>query len=208
MPKFINLVGQKFHRLIVISRAENNKYNKIKWHCMCICGKKCIVIGSNLKNGFSRSCGCLRKEITKKRRIIHGCYKTSEYRTWRHILSRCKNPNVSSYKNYGGRGIRVCQSWDSSFKAFLEDMGFKPTPRHTIERINNDGNYEPSNCRWLPQPQQAHNRRNNKNIIFNGKALCLTEWSRLLGGKDNLVSDRLKLGWSEEQAVSTPIMKK
>ena len=197
-----NLVGQKYHRLTVISKAESDKYNGTRWHCLCNCGNKNIVPTSKLRKGHTKSCGCLGKTF----HIKHGLYKSLEYKTWCNMLSRCKNPNATGYKNYGGRGINVCERW-LKFENFIEDMGFRPTPVHTIERINNNGNYTPENCRWSTRFQQVHNKRNKTSITFNGKALCQTEWSRLLFGNDDLVYARLKLGWSISKTLSTPTRK-
>ncbi len=138
-------------------------------------------------------------------RKTHGLSKSKEYRTWKDMRRRCNNPDYIEFHNYGGRGIKVCQQWNNSFKAFLEDMGFRPTPKHTIERIDNDLGYFAENCYWATPLQQAQNTRVNKNITFKGKTLCQREWSRRLGGSHTLVYGRLKRGWSIHKIFSTPI---
>lgn len=204
MSKLIDLTGQTFDRLTVISRAENNKANRACWHCYCICGNAIVVSGTCLRKEYTKSCGCLGKEKTIKRSTIHGLHGTPEYRTWQNLLNRCRNQKINCFKNYGGRGIKVCNRWSNSFELFLEDMGKKPTDQHSIERINNNGNYEPDNCYWGTPMQQAHNKRNNHNITFKGETHCLSEWSRRLGGNVKLVYRRLKRGWPESRAVSVP----
>jgi hypothetical protein len=148
----IDLTGKRFGRLIVVAYAEHRN-----WICNCICGARTIVAGSNLRRGQSKSCGCLARELSKSRATTHGMSKSREYRTWRAMRDRCLNPNSHAYEWYGGRGISICDDW-LSFVALLADMGSRP-PGCSIDRINNDGNYEPGNCQWAPPSVQARNRR-------------------------------------------------
>lgn len=129
---------------------------------------------------------------------------SSTYRAWQSAKDRCYNPNHDFYPAYGGRGIVVCDRWLESFDNFLADMGEKPTPRHSIDRINNDGNYEPTNCRWATPLEQASHTRRNRNLTFNGETLHCAEWARRTGLSRSLIEHRLESGWSTEKTLSTP----
>jgi len=152
-------VGDRFGRLVVERLNHvDTRFNRF-WVCACDCGKSAVVYQGNLRNGHTRSCGCLQQDIMRAMQTIHGGRQTPEYRTWRHMAQRCENPNTRGFKNYGGRGITVCVRWRRSFANFLADMGPRPSPFHSIDRINNDGNYTPKNCRWATKSQQRRNQR-------------------------------------------------
>ena len=151
----IDMVGMKFGRLKILRREGSNKHGKALWLCACDCGNTSIAEGVSIRKGVTRSCGCLAKP--------HGEYLSSEYRTWADMKNRCLNTSIKHYKDYGGRGITVCDRWKNSFKNFIDDMGHKPKEgRYSIERIDNSGNYEPSNCKWADDLEQKQNTRKNK----------------------------------------------
>lgn len=208
MGKFIDLTGQVFGRLTVISRAEN-KGGRIYWNCKCECGNEKRISRNDLKRGSTKSCGCLNDENRPFIRRSHGMTKSSEHTTWLSIKSRCYNPKNKCYKDYGGRGIIMCEEWLNSFEQFLEDMGPKPIKegiRYSIERNDVDGNYCKENCRWATDLEQARNKRSNHLITFNGKTQCIAAWSKELFPNDakRLIYERIKNGWSVDDALKKP----
>lgn len=171
MSTVINLTDRDFTRLLVIKRVENNKWGGSQWLCLCDCGNIKVVLGGYLTSGDTKSCGCLRREQAQINRQqawisnrIHGMCHTPEYRALHDAKSRCDDPNNPVYENYGGRGIEFCTRWRGShgFENFLKDMGKRPGPGYSIERVDNDGNYEPGNCKWATAKEQSVNTRRNK----------------------------------------------
>jgi len=195
MSKFYNLVGAKYGKLTVLSFSHVRDIygGKSKmWNCICECGGTTVQSTSELNYGRTKSCGCLKAEVTKKRSTTHGQASggkfTAEYRTWQNMLTRCYNPKATRFEHHGGRGIKVCDRWKNSFEAFFEDVGRKPTTAHTLDRYpDNDGNYEPSNFRWATQKQQSQNRRSTRLIEYNGVTKPLIEWTRFLGLSDSSI---------------------
>ena len=172
------------------------------WLCRCSCGTEKRIHTANIRR--SRSCGCLRDELASARSRTHGLSKSAEYKVWAGIKRRCLNRNDPSYPDYGGSGVTVCQRWADSFEAFLEDMGCRPTPRHTIDRIKNSKGYEPGNCRWATRAEQNRNKKNNRLITFRGVTLVSAQWARRTGIDRATIEYRLDNGWSVERALTTP----
>lgn len=203
--KVIDLVGQQFARLTVLSRAGSQN-KKSTWLCRCQCGKEVVVKSDNLKNGNTKSCGCQKRDSTiatmQATKRTHGMSQTSEYKIWVHMKQRCENPNYGMYPEYGGRGITVCKQWSESFEAFYRDMGARPGPEYSIDRKDVNGNYEPNNCRWATDEEQSSNRRNNHYIEYNGQRKTLTQWSREVGLHPTTIRLRLRAGWSVERAFT------
>lgn len=204
--KFINLTGRKFGRIRVVSFAGKfGNRPRSFWNCVCDCGNHKVINGGSLpcKNG-TRSCGCIGRESTSKRSRTHGMTRTPTWVSWQSIIQRCYDPKSSNYPRYGSRGIRMCERWRNSFESFLEDVGIRPSLKHSIDRINNDGNYEPENCRWSTDREQSRNRSTNKNITFNGKTQCVRAWEIEMNLKPSTIHARIKRGWSIERSISTP----
>lgn len=205
-----DIIGKKFGRLTIIKRIYNDKRGYSRWLCKCGCGKERIVFGHNLKNGNTKSCGCLQREISQKMgfgNIKHGHSQNNRtYRTWQHMKERCVNPHNKDYKDYGGRGITVCERW-MKFENFLEDMGEHPSFGYSLDRIKNKLGYYKENCRWVTPKQQARNRHNNLYITHNGKTQLLIEWSEKTEIPASIIIWRLKHGWSTKKALTTPVGK-
>jgi hypothetical protein len=206
MGQIIDITGKTFGRLAVLKQSTMRRHGKIAWECVCQCGARIVVSGNSLKRGNTTSCGCRHAEIKNAigdKCRTHGMCRTPEYASWCSMKDRCNNPNNDDYAHYGGRGIRICDRWNDSFEAFIADIGHKPFPRATVDRIQVNGNYEPGNCRWATQAEQTRNKRNNRRLTFNGVTRTLSEWEALLGFKRGVIDGRIKRGWSVELALST-----
>lgn len=204
MSKPIDLTDQTFGKLTVIALGSKNKYGTLKWICQCSCGSNPKeVFGTSLRNGHTKSCGCLQKVIQAERKTKHGMRKSSTYHCWTAMIQRCVNINNPGFKDYGARGITVCDRWLNSFENFLEDMGEKPRGL-SLDRIEVNGNYEPSNCRWASDKEQSRNKRNNVLLNFNNKTQCLTDWAEELGVSRHMIEGRLRRGWDPQKALATP----
>lgn len=181
-PRIRDLSGQRFGRLMVVELCETRtpKERRIQWHCICDCGNTSIVTSHNLIAGTSSSCGCYHNELLSAIATRHGHSKTGAYSSWRAAMTRCFAESHPTFKNYGARGISMDPEWRHDFNAFLRDMGPRPVG-HSLERLNVNGNYEPSNCIWLPRPMQLRNRRNTIWVIHDGKTICLKELSEITG---------------------------
>lgn len=176
-----------------------------KQPCICDCGKTINVKPINLRKGVSKSCGCLRLELSTERLVQattkHKKCGTPEYISWAGMLSRCRNPKNSYYQNYGGRGVAVCERW-ADFANFLEDMGEKPSASHSLDRIDADGNYDPENCRWATPQEQARNRRSNHLLTLDGKTQCVQAWADEYGIHQSRICNRLAAGWDIATAIT------
>lgn len=200
-----SLSGQVFGRLTVIDRAESDKKGNAAWNCVCACGERRRVLAQSLRSGASRSCGCLNKEIVSQNTKRHGRSKTLDYKAWHAMIQRCTNPRHEKWRRYGARGISVCDRW-LTFESFIEDMGERPAGM-TIDRIDNDGNYDPGNCRWANQMTQGSNRGNNRRLLIGGTEMTISEAARTHGISLMTVRSRLSAGWTTEDALKTPTHK-
>lgn len=209
-----DLVGTRCGKLFVIAKAARSSeqtYYAVRWLVRCDCGVEKEMFATALNGGRVVSCGCIRREkarenIKKARgkgrgNLRHGFTGTPEWNVWCEVRRRCTNRNSSSFPNYGGRGIVVCERW-KSFENFFSDMGKRPSPEHQIERSDNDGNYEPSNCRWATRTEQARNRRSTRLIVAFGEALPLAAWSERTGIGRSTIAMRILRGMNPEQALT------
>ena len=195
-PRAKDLTGQTFGKWTVIGFHSRSK-SRTMWICQCECGIEKRIGGGDLCNGKSRSChSCARR--------THGLTRTPEYRVWANMLDRCRNPASPGYVRWGGRGIVVCERWQS-FENFLEDMGKRPSPEHSIERRDNDLGYSPENCYWATLKEQSHNKRNTQLLTFRDRTMCLAAWAEELGIAYDTLRGRLRYGWSVDRALTTPV---
>lgn len=197
MANVRDLRGLVFGQLTAISVAGRNKHGLLTWLCRCECGREHVVVGTSLTRGHTTTCGKHNLHLKQKYPLVYG--------VWNTMKQRCSNPNVASYKDYGGRGIKVCKRWVDSFEAFFDDMGDRPSPQHSIERRDNDGDYSPSNCFWAIKEVQVKNRRNNRMLTANGETLHMAEWARRLGCNPAAIIARLNSGMDEAEAVTKPV---
>lgn len=193
-----NLAGQRFGKLTAMNYVRHPEKGA-HWLCVCGCGEKTVVRASQLKSGHTQSCGCLHRE----RVVTHNDSNSSEYRTWDAMKRRCYNPATKHFEHYGGRGITVCDSWRDSYENFLSDMGRRPSRRYSLDRIDNDGNYEVSNCRWTIPKIQIRNRSNARHYDFDGRQYSAMELSERFGVPFNTLRSRLNRGWTVARAVSS-----
>lgn len=198
---FKDLTKQTFHNLFVVKRAENDKQGRARWECKCSCGNTTIIKSNHLISNRTRSCGCIRVETTKKKNLTHGMSKSVEYKTWKSMIDRCTNPKCRAFKNYGGRGITICPEWRHNFMAFYNYIGKRPSLKHTIERINNNSGYKPTNVCWATRTEQANNYRRNVNIMLHGWVLNITQWAKFTGIPYFTLRARIRYGWPPAKAI-------
>lgn len=203
MPAPIDLAGQRFGRLLAVSKLPNSVFaGSASWICQCECGTELLVRSAMLRRGLTRSCGCLRKDTTRKRMQTHGLSKTPTYQIWAGMMGRCFVNSHSAFERYGGRGITVCDRW-LTFENFLNDMGERPDGL-SLDRINNNGSYSPDNCRWTDVHTQLNNRRTSRFLTYQGRTQTHAEWERELGFGIGMIHNRLKLFDNDLEKVFDP----
>lgn len=200
--KYYAEVGNKYNRLTILDTLDVNGIAAYK--CLCDCGVIKNIGASQVKYGHSKSCGCYQKEVVSARHKVHGYSDTREGNIYLGMIQRCYDPKVKSYHRYGGRGITVCDRWRESVINFVADMGNAPDSKHSLDRINNDGNYEPSNCRWATMKEQHRNKRNNRFLTHAGETLVIQDWAIRIGIDHTTLVNRLQRGWTVEKSVTTP----
>lgn len=200
--KRLELAGKRYGRLtplVICGRIGSFA----AWKCVCDCGNEVRISSRAIVSGHTKSCGCFRRDFTTAKNLKHGECGTTEFRSWASLRQRCTNPNNKKYPIYGGRGIGFCERWDS-FANFLADMGKKPSPSHTIDRIDNNLGYSPENCRWATPLQQSRNKQKTRFATIDGVTKTTSEWAKINGLSQGMVIKRIKRGWSNEKAVSEP----
>lgn len=211
MTEKIKMIGKRFGRLTVIRENGKAKNGSLMYLCECDCGNFITVRGISLRNGDCKSCGCLRKEISSKGNSTHGHSNERLFNVWRCMIRRCYDVNHSSYHRYGGRGIKICDNWLNnyeSFKNFMLDNGYPEDAgpyEYSIDRLNNDGNYEPSNCRVVTAKIQSLNKSNNHRVFFKGEEMTITEAAQKCGLTNKQVFNRIDKGWDIKRALTQPL---
>ena len=200
-----SLIGERFGRLIVIGEVGRTKRMQRLWLCKCDCGNTKILTTGVLKNGAVKSCGCLRSEMVSNKNYRHGMSETKIYKTWKSMKYRCFNSNADEYERYGGRGITICKDWliFENFCNWAMQNGYDDSL--TIDRIDNDGNYEPNNCRWISLRKQMRNKSINRKLTYKGETKCLIEWAEYFEINPSTIRTRIdRYGWPVEKALETP----
>lgn len=206
--RFIDRTGKVYGYLTVLSFAGKNKLGQSNWLCRCECGVERVIFSGNLNNGHTVSCGC------KKGILKHGenrnSHRTPEYQAMAGILQRCLNPKSPAFKHYGGRGITVCKEWNSmvKYQEFLSHIGRKPTPSHTVERIDNSKGYQPGNVRWATAGEQMRNTRRNIKVVIDGLEMCFKDACVKFSISPSAAKKRIRSGWPVELAIKTPPSKR
>jgi hypothetical protein len=206
----IDITGKRFGRITVLSFSRKTEKRQSMWLCLCDCGEKKEISGNRLRSGKTQSCGCYRTEKQASRSKTHGLSYTDEYRIYKGILNRCYNRNVNAYPHYGGKGIQVCDRWrygdgeKSGVECFYDDMGKRPSKKHSIERDRIGGDYSPDNCRWATAKEQANNTSRNRYINVCGETMSVSDACDYFGKDYFLVLRRIQGGWDPEAAMLAP----
>jgi len=204
-----DIVGQQFGRLTATALGSRRQ-GRSMMSCECSCGSIVEIQCCNLVSGHTQSCGCLKKAAAAgvgQNNTTHGLSKSSEYSIWARMFQRCTNPNRENYADYGGRGITVCPEW-SSFEQFYADMGPRPSKDHSLDRIDNNGNYCKENCRWATRKEQQNNKRSSSLLEFNGQVQTVSQWASSVGMHVSVLVSRLKRGWDMDRALTSPVRKR
>lgn len=210
MPKFIDMAGQKIASLTFIERMPEKRHNIIQWRCLCDCGNEWVGAAQPVKAGVVISCGCVgesrRLAGAIKANTRHSMHGTSEYRIYRMMLARCLNERHPPFADYGGRGITVCDRWlgKDGFANFYADMGPRPSTELTLDRIDNDGPYDPANCRWATKTEQQRNKRNSVVVEFRGRKQTLIEWANEMGVSYAVLAHRRQRNWPIDRMLTQP----
>lgn len=196
-----DLKGQRFGRLTAIERTDSLGRKGVYWKCVCECGKETSVHARALVSGHTKSCGCLAAEVISKPKS-HGLSNTKEYSIWKAIRRRCNGKLATNYARYGGRGIKVCEEWNdfTNFYKWCAESGY--SDGLTIDRINNDGDYSPTNCRWVDKLVQGNNKSNNRRVVYNGESVTLMQLERMTRIDHRTLGKRLDAGWTVEQCTT------
>ena len=201
-----DLTGKRFGRLTVLFKAGQHYSGAYLWRCRCDCGNETTVYAHFLKSGHTQSCGCLAREESSARNRTHGQTESRLYSIWHGMKARCSQSKNNHFHRYGGRGIKVCDEWENSFETFQAwalENGYSDSL--TLDRINNDGDYEPHNCRWVDMKTQGNNKSTNRFITANGETHTVSEWAALLNARPTAIFERLRRGWPETEAVTIPL---
>lgn len=196
-----DLVGERFERLVVVEWVGRDRWGGSILDCRCDCGNMKPVNSQNLFSGNTKSCGCFSLELRTK----HGMLGTKVYQAWLKMKSRCLDPNHPKWNDYGGRGISIFQEWQNSFELFYLELGDPPTPKHSLDRIDNDRGYYPGNIKWSTREEQANNKRSNHLITFNGLTKTISQFARFYKICPSLVRYRLTHGWDVQKALTVPV---
>jgi hypothetical protein len=200
MSKIIDLTGQRYGRLVVLSRASSSLQpsgqKATQWKCQCDCGNTAVVRAANMRTGRAQSCGCLHMEKLRLNFRTHGMTQTPEHISWKSMIQRCDYPRHNRYHLYGWRGIKIAPEW-REFARFLADMGKRPTPQHSLDRIDPNGDYAPGNCRWATPKEQQRNKSNTIYVTWDGKRIPLIEAAERAGLFSSTVRRRIRAGWPD-----------